>query len=517
MYKVKSRILCVDDEPVNLKLYDAFLQPQGFEVLHAQSGPQALEIVRLQQVDLVLLDVMMPEMNGYDVCRRIKEDREHGNVPVVMITSLQNRKERTKGIEAGAEDFISKPIDQGEVLARIRMLLRMRDLNEQLEQSYERVTGLATFGAETLRTFDPSAFEPMSQIDRLVGHIIRQSSSATDRPQIVVVGIRAASGWRWVHYEAPFRELTRYELDLQSPDLLGLGVHGEPTSFYAARSEFPGRGLDAFVARLESNPRLLASIQNLYSYLSEELCVFAANYGREVGSHEASILETLATQGRFFKLLSEQAGEAEAGAAHTVDSLLRIAAFHDEDSSLHPQRVGEYCALLSAQLGLAKPFVRAIRQQACLHDVGNVHIPVEILKKEGSPDFKEWEIIRAHTRQGAEIIGGHPRLAMARVIALSHHENWDGSGYPNWLQGEQIPQAARIAALADRYDCLRCARPYKPAMDHRSACELIVHGNERTRPEHFDPAVLAAFQDVAARIAETFELMQEPACERRAG
>jgi response regulator RpfG family c-di-GMP phosphodiesterase len=513
----KPKILCVDDEAVNLKLYDAFLQPQGYEVLHAQSGARALEMVRTQNVDLVLLDVMMPEMNGYDVCRQIKEDPERRHIPVVMITSLQNRKERTKGIEAGAEDFISKPIDQGEVLARINMLLNMKNLNEQLEQAYEHVTGLATFGAETLRTFDPTGFELMPQIDRLVGRIIRQSASATERPSIVVVGIRAASNWRWVHYEAPFRELTRNELDLKAPDSLGLTIHGEPASFYADRSEFAGRGLDAFVARLESHPRLLAAIQNLYVYQSRELCVFAANYGRAVGAHEAAILETLATQSRLFKLLSDQVDEAEAGAAHTVDSLLRIAAFHDEDSSLHPQRVGEYCALLSEQLGLAEPFVRAIRLQACLHDVGNVNIPAEILKKVGAPDFQEWEIIRAHTRLGAEIIGDHPRLAMARVIVLGHHENWDGSGYPNWLRGEQIPLAARIAAMADRYDILRSARPYKPAMDHRSACELILQGNERTRPEHFDPAMLAAFQELAPRIAETFDRMQEPACERRAG
>jgi response regulator RpfG family c-di-GMP phosphodiesterase len=513
----KPRILCVDDEAVNLKLYDAVLQPQGYEVLHAQSGARALEMVRAQKIDLVLMDVMMPEMNGYDVCRQIKEDPERRATPVVLITSLQSRKERTKGIEAGAEDFISKPIDQGEVLARIRMLLRLKDLNEQLAQAYDRVTALATFGAETLRTLDPSGFELMPQIDRLVGRIIRQSSDATDRPSIVVVGIRAVSGWRWVHYEAPFRELTRNELDLKAPDFMALAANEEPVSFYADRSEFAGRGLDAFVARLESHPRLLSSIQNLYAYQSRELCVFAANYARAVGVHEAAILEALATQSRLFKLFSDQLDEAEAGAAHSVDSLLRIAAFHDEDASLHPQRVGEYCALLSAHLGLAEPFVRAIRLQARLHDVGNVNIPAEILKKEGSPDFQEWEIIRAHTRLGAEIIGGHPRLAMARVIALGHHENWDGSGYPNWLRGEQIPLAARIAALADRYDVLRSARPYKPAIDHRSACELILHGNERTRPEHFDPAMLAAFQELAPRFAETYDRMQDAACERRAG
>ncbi len=517
MNAIKPKILRVDDEPVNLKLFDAFLLPQGYEVLHALNGARALEIVHEQKVDLVLLDIMMPEMNGYEVCRRIKEDRERGNVPVVMITSLQYSRERIKGIEAGAEDFISKPVDQGEVLARIKMLLHMKDLNEQLEQAYSSVTGLATFSAEILRTFNPADFELMPQIDRLVGRILRQSPETMDRPQALIVGIHADPGWQWYHYEAPFREFTRRAFDLDAGHFLLLPARGESASFFASRSEFAAKGLDGFVSRLETHPQLMASIQNLFCFLSPELCVFAANYGRDVGAHEAAILEMLVTQSLFFKLLSDQAAAAEGGIIHSVDALLRIASFHDIDQGCHPQRVGEYCALLSGRLGLDEPFIRAIRLQAQLHDVGNVQIPSEILRKEGAPDFKEWEIIRGHARFGAQIIGGDPRLAMAHAIALSHHENWDGSGYPNWLKGEHIPLAGRIAALADRYDVMRVARPYKPAIDHRNACEIICRGNDRTKPEHFDPAVLAAFRELEPQFAEIFNRLQGQTDERKAG
>ena len=179
--------------------------------------------------------------------------------------------------------------------------------------------------------------------------------------------------------------------------------------------------------------------------------------------------------------------------------------------------MGEFCALLSQGLGQDEAFTQAIRLQAQLHDIGHVCIPVDLLKKKGAPDFKEWEIIRNHPRVGAQIIGDHPGLAMAHTIALSHHENWDGSGYPDWLRGDQIPLAGRIVALADRYDSLRLARPYKPAMDHRTACEMIVRGSERIKPEHFDPAVLAAFQKLAPLFAETFDRMQGAALVRRAG
>jgi response regulator RpfG family c-di-GMP phosphodiesterase len=517
MDATKPRILCVDDEPVNLKLFDAFLLPQGYEVLHATNGAQALEIVGGQNVDLVLLDVMMPEMNGYEVCRRIKAEGPRAGIPVVMITSLQCRKERIKGIEAGAEDFISKPIDQGEVLARIRMLLRVRDLNERLGEAYASVTDLATFGAETLKAFEPSSFELLPQIDRLVGRIIRQSPGSTGRPQSLVVGVHDAAGWQWNYYDAPFREFSRRTLDLDAHSALLLPAPGDSASFFVARGEFAAKGLEAFVGRLETHPLLMTSIQNLFCFLNAELCVFAANYGRDVGAHEAAVLQAMATQSLLFKLLSENAEKAGNWLAHTVQALLRVAAFHDIDQESHPERVGEFCALLSQGLGLDEPFTQAIRLQAQLHDVGNVCIPVEILGKEGAPDFKEWEIIRSHPRLGAQIIGRHPGLAMAHAIALSHHENWDGSGYPGWLRGEQIPLAGRIAALADRYDSLRSPRSFKPALDHRTVCEMICRGNDRTRPEHFDPAVLAAFQKLEPLFAQAYDRLNGAAQLRRAG
>jgi response regulator RpfG family c-di-GMP phosphodiesterase len=517
MNTTKAKILCVDDEAVNLKLFDAFLLPQGYDVLHASSGAQALAVIREQKVDLVLLDVMMPEMNGYDVCRRIKADRERGNIPVVMITSLDQHQERTKGIEAGAEDFISKPVDQGEVLARIRMLLRMRELNERLGRAYASITGLAAFGAQALKSFEPQEFELMPHIDLMVGQIIQQSGETIDRPQALVVSVRSAGAWKWFYYEAPFRELSRREFDLDIQGSLLIPARGDATFFYAGRSDFAAKGLADLVKRMEAHPLLPANLSNLFCFLSAELCLFAANYGRDVGAHEAAVLNTLVTQSLFFKLLADQVGQAGVDASQTVDTLLRIAAFHDNEQGLHNQRVGEYSALLAHRLGLGERFANAIRLQAQLHDVGNIGVPLGILKKEGSPDFREWEIIRAHTRLGAEIIGAHPRLAMARVIALSHHENWDGSGYPNWLQGEQIPLAGRIVALADRYDALRSERPYKPAMNHEAACEQICHGSDRVKAEHFDPAVLEAFQELAPRFAEVFASLQEPSCERRAG
>jgi response regulator RpfG family c-di-GMP phosphodiesterase len=509
MSNAKPRILCVDDEPVNLKLFDAFLLPQGYDVLHAYNGRQALEMIQEQKVDLVLLDVMMPDLNGYEVCRRIKDDPVRAHIPVIMITSLQFKKERIKGIEAGAEDFINKPIDQEEVLARIRMLLKMKELNEQLGQAYASVTGLTAFAEETIKTYDPQNFDLMLHVDRLVNRIIRQTSETVDRPQILVVSVRQAVDWKWYYYESPFKELIRREFDLDAQDSLPFPGPGDSSFVYAQRSEFAAKGLEVFVSRLESHPLLMAQIKNIFCFLSSGLCVFAANYGHDVSAYDATVLNTLATQGLFFKSLADQARQGEEDVAHSVQALARAAAFHDAERGNHGLRVGEFCALLARQLGLDENFVRAIRLQSQLLDMGNIGVPVEILNKNGVPNFQEWEIIRSHVRFGAQIIGDHPRLAMAHAIALSHHENWDGSGYPDWLKGEQIPLAGRIASLADRYDSLRSARPYKAAMDHRTVCEKIIVGDERIKPEFFDPAVMQAFQTLAPQFEETFERLKD--------
>ena len=137
-----ARILCVDDEPLNLSLLEAMLSPLGYDVVSAVNGPEALEKIQAERIDICLLDVMMPGMDGFEVCRRIKSNDLHRNTPVVMITSYADRENRIRGIEAGAEDLISKPFDSAEVLARIKMLLHVKSLNDRLQSAYHNIAEL---------------------------------------------------------------------------------------------------------------------------------------------------------------------------------------------------------------------------------------------------------------------------------------------------------------------------------------------------------------------------------------
>jgi adenylate cyclase len=148
-----ARILVVDDTPHNVKLLADLLRVNGFTVTTAASGPEALDRIAAERPDLVLLDVMMPEMSGYEVCARIRANQETARLPVVMVTSLDAVHERVKGIEVGADDFLSKPVNQPELLARVRSLLRIKELDDAL-------TGLN-------RDLERRVTEQVSQLDRL--------------------------------------------------------------------------------------------------------------------------------------------------------------------------------------------------------------------------------------------------------------------------------------------------------------------------------------------------------------
>ena len=132
-------ILCVDDEEANIKLLEKILTPRGYTVVTAERGDDALLIIKSQAIDLVLLDILMPGMDGFEVCRQIKEDQKLRSIPVIIVTSLSAKQDRIRGIEAGAEEFLSKPFDPTDVLARIKLLLKVKKLNEDLYRAEETV------------------------------------------------------------------------------------------------------------------------------------------------------------------------------------------------------------------------------------------------------------------------------------------------------------------------------------------------------------------------------------------
>jgi len=473
----------------------------GYDVVTASNGKDALIKIKTQKIDLVLLDIMIPEMNGFEVCKEIKGNKKYGNIPVIMITALSAKQDRIKGIEAGAEEFLSKPFDQTEVLARIKMLLKVKELNDQLNYAYDNINSLTAFGEDIINKFTPLEFDFMVKVDNIVSQIIRQKSDMAGRPEAVLVRIlNEKKQYEWFRYEFVFDKFERTPFQMILDPRFFKTEASRLLYFNEAMME--GHMFESFTEKLRG---FNITVRNMVCYLSDPICIFVLNYGREVSSYDAAILNNIVMQTLFLRSLASQIKETEDAFEYTVQSLARASEVNSEDTGKHIVRVGLYCAMLAKKLNKAERFCRDIRVQAALHDVGTIHIASSILKKSGGLTAEEWKEMKSHTIAGAKIIGDHNRLRMAKSIALTHHEKWDGSGYPRGIRGENIPLEGRIIAIADQYDALRNFRVYKAALDHKTTFDILTNGDGRTMPQHFDPLVLGAFVDISCKFDEVYE------------
>ena len=341
-----GRILIVDDLDVNVTLLERMLRGAGYDSVTTTTDPyRVCELHRKNYYDLILLDLQMPGMDGFEVIENLKEIETEGYLPVLVITAQPSHKLRA--LNAGAKDFVSKPFELTEVLARVHNLLEVRLLHKKLHDYNDLL-------------------------------------------------------------EQRVRERTA---DLQE------------------------------------------------------------NY-----------LETIFT-------------------------MTRAAEHKDEDTGAHVQRISYYSRELARVLGMDEEFIDQIFIASPMHDIGKIGIPDHVLLKPGDFTPDEWEIMKEHVVMGGKILGNSksPYLQMGAVIALNHHERWDGGGYPDGKRGEEIPLAARIMNICDIYDALRSKRPYKPAYDHLKTVDIISRGDGRTQPEHFDPVILAAFKKNHEAFRDIFE------------
>ena len=318
-----ASVLIVDDTPQNISLLNAALMDE-YTIKIATGGQQAIDICLSMPIDIILLDVMMPEMDGFETCRRLKNNPLTASIPVIFVTARGEINDESMGFDCGAVDYITKPIRAAIVRARVH-------------------THLALYYQSRI-------------LERLV-----QERTA---------------------------ELNKTRLEI----LHRLGSAGE---------------------------------------------------------------------------------------------------YRDNETGLHVIRVSSYARIIATGLGLPESEAELLYNAATLHDTGKIGIPDSILFKPGKLDEEEWKVIRTHCEIGRKIIGDHTSslLKTAASIALTHHERWDGTGYPQNLKGNTIPLFGRIVAIADVFDALTCVRPYKRAWPVSEAVEEIV----RYKDKHFDPKIVDVF------------------------
>ncbi len=328
----RSTILIVDDTPLNISLLNAALMDE-YDIKAATSGAKAIEICQSVPIDIILLDVMMPGMDGFETCRRLKEHPLTRNKPVIFVTAKDEIKDESMGFDCGAVDYIAKPIRAPIVRSRVRTHLALYNQNRTLE------------------------------------HLVRERTAKLDE--------------------------TRLEI------LNRLGSAGE---------------------------------------------------------------------------------------------------MRDNETGLHVVRVCHYCQIIARTIGLPENEVGLLFSTAGLHDIGKIGIPDSILLKPGKLDEDEWKIMRTHSEIGHRILGPNPDslIQSAAIIALTHHERWDGTGYPNGLSGSKIPLFGRIVPVADVFDALTSERPYKKAWPISEAIEEVA----RCSGHHFDPQIVDAFLNKMHEVTE---------------
>jgi putative two-component system response regulator len=187
-----------------------------------------------------------------------------------------------------------------------------------------------------------------------------------------------------------------------------------------------------------------------------------------------------------------------ASQAETISRLARLVEFRDDETGHHVQRMSSYCEILARQLGLPEHHRELLRLSSQLHDVGKIAIPDSILRKPGRLTAQEQEVIETHAQIGSEMLAGSTSdvVQMAALIARTHHERWDGNGYPRGLAGKEIPREGRIAAVADVFDALTSDRVYRPAFPVR----LAIDNMQAERATHFDPELLDAFMTALPQV-----------------
>ena len=190
----------------------------------------------------------------------------------------------------------------------------------------------------------------------------------------------------------------------------------------------------------------------------------------------------------------------------TVACLTRVEALRDFGTNSHAHRVSDMIACVAHELGLSDAECRDFSDAGLLHDIGKLAIPLELLRKSSALSSEERALIRTHAAKGYEILSSpdDPFMRLAAEVALSHHERYDGTGYPTGISGDRIPLAAQVATICDVYDALRDHRPYRQGLRHETARAIILEGDGRTSPDHFAQPILAAFRRVSDQLDEIF-------------
>lgn len=492
MENERYTILVIDDEEININLYKDSFKEEGYEIITAHNGKEALDIIVSREPDCIVSDIMMPQMTGIELLKILKSNPQTAFIPVILVTGLGDFEDVLKGLEAGADDYLVKPINIIELKTRVKGALKTSQLQRSLKSANRTISLLTGYSTDLISTFDPLTYRYELFLHRIIDLFLNNTTGfVRNTPWGILSGSLKGEyilGELFFASEEGLIQSRPVEIPKRlfiNDTIRGNGVYLQ-NNLSRETIEF-----DGYRVQLENYAVIVTTA---------DVIIFI-NFRHTITHYETQIFNHLLLLFESFKRLSLQIRETEKAFKYTVDALSRAAEANDEDTGNHIIRVNEYSRALAQELRQSDRFIDEIGFMAQMHDVGKIHIHPDILRKNGPLSQEEFNEIKKHPEYGAKILGDEPRLRMARDIALTHHERADGSGYPKGLKKDQIPLEGKIVAIADVYDALRNPRSYKPAFDHEKAVRIIKEGDGRTMPSHFDEEVLKAF----LRIEKVFD------------
>jgi PAS domain S-box-containing protein len=618
-------ILVVDDDSIMQAMLSQFLEKTGFKVIVAEDGVSAIQAYKDYHPNLILMDASMPDMDGFETTRAIAALPDSKNTPIIMVTGLTDGESVDTAFKAGAEEYITKPINWAVLKQRTEFLIKNRKMETSLKESEERFrsiaesardaivsineAGLITFwnhGAEILfgytkeeilnRPLTPVIPEQLrSSHQQGIERASKSGIMKLEGAAVELTGVRKdgetfpleISLSTWKSGEAPFfsaiiRDVTervaaRAKRDQTLQSQLAISALLETalesislerqlevaldiiTTVPWLRFQFSTAG---FIPNKSRNHLTLVASRDLNSSavhacsripMGHCLCGKAAqsrkvhtvmcrdypepllcDTPKTAGHHCIPIVskgETLAvlnlcmTEEHIFgpdedaflttfahtlvaviesRRMAEEIKNAQLELRETrleiIHRLGLAAEYKDTDTGEHIIRMSHFAAALGSAYGLSQEETELLLHATPMHDVGKIGIPDHILLKPGRLNEEEFKHIKKHPLIGATMLYGHQAepLRTAHIIALTHHEKWDGSGYPHGLVGEDIPLVGRITALVDVFDALTSTRPYKEGWSTDAALMEI----EKCSGSHFDPALVTIFKNIFPEILQ---------------
>lgn len=519
-------VLIVEDDHSNRMVYKACLAKEEYRIAEAENGQAALAAVVQDPPDVIIMDVMIPILDGLECTKRLKADPRTCDIPIIIVSARSDAAEVLASLAAGADEYLTKPIRTTELAARVRSMVRLSRERQDLLRSYR-------LRAEQIRVLSLlvdlcRAMGSAVAFDEFLGQVLEAVAQVTLSRRVSIM-----------LPDADRKVLTIAKCKGLDPDIaarvrvpIGTAIAGKV--FESRQPIIVNAEEDAEKYDRGSESNFFVSVPMLSTPLGAGgeiigvLNVTERVGGRPFKARELEYVDLVA--GIVGSALQGQRDhQARDATRHLiVVALAKLAEHRDNDTARHVDRVTNYSRLLAETVRRQKRFgdqiddrfVDDLRRAVPLHDIGKVAIPDSILRKPGRLSVQEMAIMRTHADIGAEtlkpIIEKVPDaqfLKMAEEVIRSHHEWYDGSGYPRGLSRTDIPLSARIVALADVYDALTTERVYKQAISHDEAEKTIVD----LRGTQFDPAVVDAFLECKLEFRRLAAEFADPCSQGSAG